>query len=223
MDEGLRRVEREAAARPADAPTARRYDRALERAGQRDVLRRRYTFKFLCPLRFEELAPTKDPLVRTCDRCRRSVSFVRTPEELAAQVAVGACVAFERAALASAIDLVAGDPRTHSAADRRRPCVVPTDMTFIDLDLVEVDGAVLDVVSWEVARTYWVFPLAISGEDLHLAIADPSADSVVRDLTRLLDHSIRPVLAAQDAIERAIERHQLDQRWRGAVLFGQMF
>jgi hypothetical protein len=223
MDEGLRRLERETASRPADEQTARRYDRALERSGQRDVLRRRYRFKFLCSLRFEELTPTKDPLVRTCDRCRSSVHFVRTPEELAERVASGDCVAFERTALAPAIDRVAADPRTHSATERRRPCVVPTDMSYVDLDLVVVDGDVMDLVSWEVARTYWVFPLAIVGEELYLAIADPSADSVLRDLTRLLGVAIRPVLATPDAIERAIERHRLDWRWEGGRLLGRMF
>lgn len=221
MDEGLRRLERESLAAPGDERAARRHEQVLQRIGQRDAVRRRYTLKFVCPLRFEELSPTPDPLVRRCGRCERTVHFVRTSTELADRVAAGTCVAFERRALAPAIDLVVEDPRTHSAAERGRPCVVPTDMPYVDLDLVDVD-AVLDVVSYEVARTYWVFPLAIVGDELQLALGDPSAEHVVHDLSRLLELPIRPVLAAPDAVERAIERHRFHVRWQGGVLLGRL-
>lgn len=83
MDEGLRRLERESLVAPGDERAARRHEQVLQRVGQRDAVRRRYTLEFVCPLRFEELSPTPDPLVRRCGRCERTVHFVRAPTELA--------------------------------------------------------------------------------------------------------------------------------------------
>lgn len=92
-------------------------------------------------------------------------------------------------------------------------------MPWVDLDLVEVDE-VLSAVPYEVARTYWVFPLAVVRDELYLAFGDLSAAHVLHDLRRLLGLPIRPVLAAPDAVERAIERHRLHARWEGGLVLG---
>lgn len=62
MDDELQELRREASAAPGDAHVARRLDRALERAGEKVELRRRFRMAFQCPLQFEELTPTQDPL-----------------------------------------------------------------------------------------------------------------------------------------------------------------
>src|SRR5690606_30910293 len=67
LDDELQRLLREAEATPTDEGLALRVDQALRRAGRDEQRRARFRFKFECPLRFEDLRPGKDPLVRSCD------------------------------------------------------------------------------------------------------------------------------------------------------------
>lgn len=222
MDEGLRRLERESRSDPSDIEAARRLDHALARAGDGKELRRRYRAKFLCPLRFEELTPTADPLRRACDRCHRSVRFVRTEAELTERVAEGACVAFQRRDLGRVLDLTIADPRLHSAADPWRSCLVATDLPFVDLDRVEVHDAVLRVVPREVAEHFEVFPVAAGPDVVCVAMADPSADALLHDLQRELELEVRPVLADRDAVKRAIARHHVQTGMLLGTWFAEM-
>lgn len=208
MDDDVQRLRREAAARPGDEEAARRLDRALERSGERAELRRRYRLKFECPLRFEALAPTADPLERDCRRCGRTVRHVRTPAELAERVAAGGCVSFARSLLDGAGDALAGDGRLHSAADAGRPCVVPTDLPFVDLDAEPPAADVLALVPASFARAYRVVPVTRTGDGLLVAFAAdaPHVLHTLDDLRFMLNLEARQVLAAADAVERALAR-----------------
>lgn len=205
LDEDLQRLLREAEAHPSDEGVARRVDHALRRAGRDEERRARFRFKFQCPLRFEDLRPGDGPLVRACDRCRRQVRFVASVEELAEQVAQGRCVAFERRALGDVVARVADDPRNHSARVEGSPCLVPTDLPWVDLDRFTPTPDLRGLVPASMAHMYRVVPVGRAKGVLRVAAADLRPD-VVDDLRFMLNLQVERVLADPAAVERAIER-----------------
>lgn len=207
MDDDVQRLRREAAARPEDEAAARRLDRALERAGERAELGRRYRMKFECPLRFEQLDPTSDPLERACGQCLKTVRHVRTCDELSAQVAKGGCVAVARSLLDQAGAALAAGGRLHSASDVDRPCVVPTDLAFVDLDAEPPAPEALAELSPELIRSFRAIPVALAGDELRVAVMSWSdLSETLSELRRLTGREVSPVLAAADAFARALER-----------------
>jgi hypothetical protein len=81
----------------------------------------------------------------------------------------------------------------------------------VDLDELPKDKAALARVSVEFAKQNSVFPCALkdNGKTLVVAFADPSNIAVQDSLALLTRSRIRPVLASEAAIRRAIERHYL--------------
>lgn len=206
MDEGIQRLAREASTRRGDVAAARRLELALARGGRRAELQQLYHAKFLCPFRFEELTPSEDPLRRSCGGCGRRVRFAPTWVELGRRAVEGLCVAFERRLLRDALELLIEHPDLHTAFEPRRPCLVPTDLRFVLLDGFEPDPAVWRVLDPDVARHYFVFPLLVTDDEVVVAIGDPSAEAILRDLSLHTGRTVRPVLAPRDAIERAVRR-----------------
>jgi len=208
MDEALEELRRRAEADPRDREAAAQLDQHLLRAERADELAQRYRFKFRCPLRFEELPPGKDPFVRDCAQCQRTVHFVHTPEELAVQVAAGACVAFAKDGLAAAVVQLGRDPRVHSAEEPARPCLQEAEL--VDLDALEIPRTVLDMVSRYLAIPKRVVPVAWDdvGKRLSVACGDlANAEQHVDDLRFMLNAEIEVVLADPAAVDRALERH----------------
>lgn len=162
MDQDLSELERRASANPEDRELAERLDRALLRAGREEQVQERYRFKFRCPRRFEDLAFSNDPAQRSCDRCQRSVHFVRTPEELRERTTQGECVAIHRDSLAAGCLELALDPQVSSAEEPLGPCVHETTLRYVDLDRLEIPPAVLERIPASFAHTYQVVPIAFS-------------------------------------------------------------
>jgi hypothetical protein len=52
-----------------------------------------WVFQFQCPQRWERLAVTDDPQVRTCDVCLKEVYLCATDEEVVRHATLGHCVA----------------------------------------------------------------------------------------------------------------------------------
>lgn len=206
-DEELQRLARDAEANPTDEALARRYDQGLRRAGREDALRARFEMKFLCPLRYEDLPPTADPLVRACGRCGRDVHFVASPVQLAEQVAQGRCVAFERKALRDVVTRVAQDDRNHSAHVGSSPCLVPTDLPFIDLDAFTPPREALALVPSTTAREFRFVPVEYrrKGGRLRVAIAQWQPN-LVEDLRFMINVTVDFALAAPEAVDRALAR-----------------
>lgn len=206
LDEDLQRLLREAEAHPSDEGLARRVDHALRRAGRDEERRARFRFKFQCSLRYEDLRPDQgDPLVRQCDRCHRQVRFVASVEQLAEQVAQGRCVAFERRTLADVVARVADDSRNHSARVEGSPCLVPTDLPWVDVEAFTPTPDLLRVFPGELAREYRAIPVARSPGVLRLACAT-LPDRVLDDLTFMTGMKLELALAEGDAIDRALLR-----------------
>ncbi len=206
LDDDLQRLLREAQAHPTDEGLARRVDHALRRAGRDEERRARFRFKFQCPLRFEDLRPDRgDQLVRSCERCQRQVRFVASLDDLAEQVAQGHCVAFERRALGDVVARVADDPRNHSARAEGTPCLVPTDLPWVDLDTFMPSPDLLRVFPGELAREYRAIAVARAPGVLRLASAT-LPDEVLADLTFMTGMKLELALADGDAVDRALLR-----------------
>jgi type IV pilus assembly protein PilB len=77
----------------------------------------------------------------------------------------------------------------------------------IDLDDFEVDPAVIQLIPEEVALKHTVLPVNRAGSTLILATADPSNIVGIDDIRFLTGYSIEVVVAAEDAIRRAIDRY----------------
>ena len=174
MDDELRALQRGAEADPADSTLARRYEQALRRAEEHERLAERYRLKFLCPLKFSELRATDQPRVRDCARCSRSVELTSSQAELAEAVARGSCVAFPREWTEGALVALAEDPRLDSAQETASPCVVASEVPWLDLSpgspaRLAIEPGLGGLFAGEVLVTCPALPLRIERGELHLA------------------------------------------------------
>jgi hypothetical protein len=126
MDTALETLRRAHEADPADAQAARAYAQALERAGEREAVERLYAFKFKCDVNWWSLPVAGaglDADERHCDRCERSVHFVRSREDLQSRVQAGACVAFDPQSV-DALAFLVEDPELHPGHEEGSLCLV---------------------------------------------------------------------------------------------------
>jgi len=77
----------------------------------------------------------------------------------------------------------------------------------IDLGEFEIDEAVIRLIPEDVATKHTVIPVNRAGSTLILATADPSNIFALDDIKFLTGYNIQPVVAAEDAIRRAIDSY----------------
>ena len=77
----------------------------------------------------------------------------------------------------------------------------------INLDEFEIEAAVIALIPEEVATKHTVIPVNRAGSTLILATADPSNIFALDDIKFLTGYNIQPVVAAEDAIRRSIDRY----------------
>ncbi len=77
---------------------------------------------------------------------------------------------------------------------------------FVDLNTTTIDPSAVNVVPERIARQHKVVPILKDGNVLHVAMADINNVLAFDDLRLVSRCTIRPVLAAPDAIEEAINR-----------------
>jgi len=77
----------------------------------------------------------------------------------------------------------------------------------VDLDEFEVEDAVIQLIPEEVATKHTVVPVNRAGSTLIVATADPSNIFALDDIKFLTGYDIQPVVAAEEAIKRAIDRY----------------
>jgi type IV pilus assembly protein PilB len=77
----------------------------------------------------------------------------------------------------------------------------------IDLDEFEIDPAVIQLIPEEVAIKHTVLPVNRAGSTLILATADPSNIVAIDDIKFLTGYNVEVVVAADDAIKRAVDRY----------------
>ena len=77
----------------------------------------------------------------------------------------------------------------------------------INLDEFEIESSVIQLIPEEVAAKHTVIPVNRAGSTLILATADPSNIFGLDDIKFLTGYNIQPVVAAEEAIRRAIDRY----------------
>ncbi len=77
----------------------------------------------------------------------------------------------------------------------------------INLDEFEIESAVIQLIPEEVAVKHTVIPVNRAGSTLILATADPSNIFALDDIKFLTGYNIQPVVAAEEAIRRAVEKY----------------
>ncbi len=77
----------------------------------------------------------------------------------------------------------------------------------IDLDDFDVDAEVTQLIPEDVAVKHNVVPVNRAGSTLILATADPSNIFALDDIKFLTGYNIQAVVASEEAIKRAIEKH----------------
>jgi type IV pilus assembly protein PilB len=77
----------------------------------------------------------------------------------------------------------------------------------INLDEFEIETAVIQLIPEDVAIKHTVIPVNRAGSTLILATADPSNIFAIDDIKFLTGYNIQPVVAAEDAIRRAVDRY----------------
>lgn len=80
-------------------------------------------------------------------------------------------------------------------------------MQYVDLNELEIPKAVIELVPESVARENVVLPLALEGNVLKIITADPTNYDTIQKLQFILNKDIVPVLAVQEQIQEAINRH----------------
>ena len=77
----------------------------------------------------------------------------------------------------------------------------------VNLDEFEVEDAVIQLIPEEVATKHTVIPVNRAGSTLIVATSDPSNIIALDDIKFLTGYDIQPVVAAEEAIKRAIDRY----------------
>lgn len=78
---------------------------------------------------------------------------------------------------------------------------------FVDLRQMPVDPAVRDLLLGFVARELAVFPFALRGDAVRVAVTDPLAVRTIDELEYALGRPVEPVIASEDSLETMIREH----------------
>jgi type IV pilus assembly protein PilB len=81
------------------------------------------------------------------------------------------------------------------------------NLAVMDLDEVEIQTEHLEQVPEEVCRRYRVIPLFAIGEEVTVAVSDPTQIEGVDMVSGLLKRSVQPVLASETQVSQAIAAH----------------
>jgi type IV pilus assembly protein PilB len=77
----------------------------------------------------------------------------------------------------------------------------------IDLDDFQIDGEVVALIPEDVAMKHTIVPVNRAGSTLIIATADPSNIFAIDDVKFLTGYNVEVVVAAEEAIRRAIDRY----------------
>jgi len=80
---------------------------------------------------------------------------------------------------------------------------------FIDLKGVAIPPAIVELVPESVARENRILPYQVDGDTLKILMSDPNDIETLDKLRFILNRRIEPVLAAQELIHEAINRHYI--------------
>ncbi|HEY4687007.1 MAG TPA: ATPase, T2SS/T4P/T4SS family [Candidatus Subteraquimicrobiales bacterium] len=78
---------------------------------------------------------------------------------------------------------------------------------FVDLFTYNINLGAATLLSEEIARKYTVLPIAIEGNTLVIASADPTNVLDLDDLRVITGYTVKPVICTESAIEQAISKY----------------
>jgi len=78
---------------------------------------------------------------------------------------------------------------------------------FVDLSTYNINLGAATLLSEEIARKYTVLPIAIEGNTLVIASADPTNVLDLDDLRVITGYTVKPVICTESAIEQAISKY----------------
>ncbi len=85
----------------------------------------------------------------------------------------------------------------------------------VNLDQIELDPELTQLIPYQVAKRHQVLPLFRQDRELTLAMRDPSQLSLLTDIEFLTGLQIIPVLASEEQLTVAIEKHYTEQTMEG--------
>ncbi len=77
----------------------------------------------------------------------------------------------------------------------------------INIDDFDVSEAAIEAMKVDIAKKYMAFPLMLEDKTLTLAMTNPAELNVIDELQFMLGYRIKPVLALESDIKRAIAYH----------------
>lgn len=122
----------------------------------------------------------------------------------------------EAAARKAGVLLVHAIHRMGLVEDRRVSRLLSTRLGLerVDLDARTVHPQVLEELSWRVALKLRVLPLGVrrdeEGNVMYIAMSDPTCAAAVEELEGVTGMELRPLVAEDGALERALRRHYPD-------------
>jgi len=85
------------------------------------------------------------------------------------------------------------------------------NMPILDLDKETIDSAAIELISYEQAKRYGVFPLRKEQDTIILAMSDPQDIVTLDDLKIITKLKIKPILCTESEITKCIEKYyQID-------------
>jgi len=93
---------------------------------------------------------------------------------------------------------------------------------IIDLTKIDIDHAVLNMLSQDVVQKYMLLPVFRTGSTLTLAMSDPSNIFAIDDIKFMTGYNIEVMVASEDSISRAIEEYYDDSSSALDSLFGDL-
>ena len=87
-----------------------------------------------------------------------------------------------------------------------RAVAAQVGVTFVDLDAQAVDWGAASTIPVGLARRHQALPIGFEGDDVVVAMANPSDVFALDDIRSVTGRKLRPVLAEPEQLQRAIDR-----------------
>ncbi|MEN8603069.1 ATPase, T2SS/T4P/T4SS family [Microbacterium rhizosphaerae] len=94
-----------------------------------------------------------------------------------------------------------------SDAEIAEAVALNTGHRYVDIGVMTIPPDVIGLVPGTLCRKYQMLPIERSGDQLKVAMLDPTDIIAIDDVASITDLSINPVVAAADALQQAFERY----------------
>ena len=85
------------------------------------------------------------------------------------------------------------------------------NMVVVDLENLRVSSEALEILPYELANRYKVFPLEVDDNEIVIAVFDPLDIDAIDNISHVIHRSVTVQIAALDTIEKAIKQNYSDR------------